>query len=156
RYRVRLLVREEEKELVPLFVGKDFRDLDRPAAVETPDVMTVKRPWQALSIVEEVVGVERFVADEIVGAAVVVSLSAFRHNRYLGSAVDAKLRRIVVSEDLYLGNSVLVGSHADFVVAARLTSVQAVDCGNRGAASLPGNDRQIGAEPFAYSFDIID
>src|SRR5262249_20442836 len=115
RDRVRTLQREEEEELLPLFVREEPRDSDRPAQIESPNIMTVEPPRQALSIIEEGIGIERFIAEEVVGAAAVILLAALGDDINLSAALVAEFRRIVIPQELDLFDCILADARGQIV-----------------------------------------
>src|SRR5262249_39263990 len=113
--RMRLLERKEKEQPVFLFVGEDLWYLDWPADVESPDVVTIERPWQARLIGEKRSAVWRFIANEVVCDASIIFAAALSDQVDHGAAVIAVFRRVVIAQDFNLGNRVLVDSHAQFV-----------------------------------------
>src|SRR5437870_2318791 len=101
------LKRIEEEQGLVLFVGKEQWYLDRTAIVKAPDVVTVEWPWNPRLIVEKRTGVERFIPNEVVGAAVIIPRAALGDDVDQGAAIIAILRCIVVAQYLDFGDGIL-------------------------------------------------
>src|SRR5262249_21677033 len=104
---------------------------------------------------EEIVGVQRFIADKIIGAAAVLGAAAFRNDGDHRAAVIAVLSRVIVSQDLNLADRVLVDGHTYFVRTARFTGIQTIYRRHGRTPALAGNVRQVRAKAFAYRFDVV-
>src|SRR5262249_255943 len=91
----------------------------------------------------------------VIGAAGVVLFSALGDEIDYCAAIIAVFRRIVITQDLDFGDSVLVDAHAQFVRSARLAPVQTVNGSDGRTTTLPADVGQVGAETFAYGFNVI-
>src|SRR5205809_3832252 len=149
------LKREKEKHFVSLFVRKDLWDLDRSPEVESPDIVAVDRPLKPRLVGKKRRGVQGLVPQEVIRAPAVIACATLGNDIYDRSAVVPVLGSIVVAEDFYFGNGVLIRCHTDFVRAAGLDCVQAINRRHRRATSLPRDVRKIGAEAFAHGFNIV-
>src|SRR5262249_46657255 len=92
---------------------------------------------------------------EVAGAEIIF-LAALGDDVDLGAAVVAELRRIAVAQNLDFGDGVLVDRQADFVRAARLAGVQAVNRGDSGTAALAVDVWQVGAEAVTHTFGVVN
>src|SRR5688572_11997464 len=85
--------------------------------------------------------VQSFVPDEVVSRSPIILTAAFRYDIDDRASVITKLRSIIITKDLDLGDGILVDRHAELIGSARLSSVQSVDRRYGRPATLPGNER---------------
>ena len=116
--RVGLLIRNEEVCFLPLqgcsALAKVW-DWHRAAKVKAPDIVSVERPRQGSFVIEKAIGVERFIAQEVIRAPAIVFPTALGNDVDDRAAIIAILRRIVVAKNLHLSNGVLIDAHAQFI-----------------------------------------
>ena len=117
--------------------------------------MPIYRLREFLLIDEERRAVQRFVAHKVINAAVVFSAATLRDNINYRSAVISVFSGVIIPQHLNLADRVLINRHADLVRAAGLTGIQTVDRSDSRTAALPRDVRQVGAEAFADSFNVI-
>src|SRR5205085_8387886 len=132
---MRLFQREEEESFVPDHAGPAFAKLGqwgRAAKVEAPDIVPVERLFQSRFITKEGAGIERLIAQEVIGTAPIFLAAALRDDIDQSAAVVAVLGRVVIAQDLDLADRVLIDRHADLVVAAWLGGIQAINRGDGG------------------------
>src|ERR1700752_4865496 len=77
--------------------------------------VTIQRSRQAGFVVEEGTAVQRLVAQEVVSRAGVVLTTAFGNDVDDRAAVVAILGAVVIAQNLYFGDGVLVDRHAQLV-----------------------------------------
>ena len=130
---MRLFKGEKEERLIPHQAGSAFAKAWQrqwPSDIEAGDLVAVDWPNQTGFVIEKVVGVERLITNEIIDATTIILAATPRDNIDYGAAIIAILRRIVVAQDLHLGDRILVNRHADLVRPARLAGKQSVNRGN--------------------------
>src|SRR5262249_27618759 len=161
---MRLFVGIEEEQLLSIMVRIKPRYLDWAAQGYSPDIVAVEWPRQRRRlgcvpesvIVDVRVGIQGFIAQEVVAAPVVSLASVLGDDLDHAAAVVAKFRHIVVAKDLDFGDGVLVGGHAHLVGAARLAGIQTIDRGNGGTAALAVEIRQVRAKALTHGFNVVD
>ena len=78
--------------------------------VEAPVVEAIKRSLQTRLIVEEVGGIEGFIAKEVVSSAGILPSAALRDDIDHGAAVVAIFRTVVIAQYFDLADSIQTGS----------------------------------------------
>ena len=89
--------------------------------------MTIEWLCQRRLVDEERSGIERLVTDEVIDSAAIIFSAALRDDIDHGAAIIAVLSRVVIAQNLNLGDSILAGRHTDLVRAAGFAGVQAID-----------------------------
>ncbi len=77
--------------------------------------MTVEWPHQTGFVVEEVVGIERFIPNEVIRAPAVISSAAPRDDINDSAAIVAVFGSVVIAEHLDFGDRILIDGHAYLV-----------------------------------------
>src|SRR6266496_5035385 len=97
-----ILLRKEKEELI-LFLVEFAWNIDRTTDVAADGVVTIASTRRTGSVAEEVVGVERFIANVIIGQAVEVRGATLGDNIHYASRGFAVFRLIGVEQNLDLG-----------------------------------------------------
>src|SRR5262249_61322763 len=116
-----------------------------------------KRGWfRSGKFVNQFFAVKNWVARKVVGAAVIPLPAVLGDDIEHGAPIVAVLGRIIVAQDFHFRNGVLIDGHAQFIRAAGLTGIQAVNGHYGRTAPLPGEVGQVIPETLSNGFNIID
>ena len=111
----------------PIFLLVELaRHINRAAEREAEGVVPVQRLGGAGAVVEEVIGVEHFVALVPVAGAVKLSPAGFRHHLHDGPAVDGILRLVAVEDHLDFADGVHGGDTRENVRSAEVVADHAI------------------------------
>ena len=110
--------------------------MDGAAEVHSPNIVAVYPTLEARLVIEKIIGIESFIAKEIIGAAVIIASAALRDDVDQRAAVIAVLGGVVITKNFHFRDGILIDAHAQFVRAARLAAVQTVHGSDRGTAAL--------------------
>ncbi len=117
--------------------------------------VAIERFLETGFVVEKGSCVERFVAQEIVGASVKVLAATFWNYVDDGPAVVAVFCTVVVAQHFHFRNCILIDREAQLVWAARLACEKTIDRRNSWTAALSGDVWEVGPKAVARAFDVV-